>query len=360
MRLARTFLWALGTWTVPAILSTSLILVRPGGEDRLWWTTLLEQLPNWWIWAALTPGVLWLAERLPIDADRLRHGVIVHLVLGTFVVVLYMGAQAPFAILAEGREVTLLSWRDAVMGGLAFQFVTHFVIYFAIVGVGLVLRTTRILREREVLSARLESQLAVARIDALRASLQPHFLFNTLNVISGLVREGQPTRAVDMIARLSGLLRHTLDHVTTPEIPLHQELEALERYVEIEEIRFEDRLEVERSIDPEVHDVLVPALLLQPLVENAVHHGIGRRAGAGWIRIEASEVEGRLRIAVIDDGAGVGHDFDLHQPLGVGLGHTQKRLRELHGDAADVTIQRVTPHGTEVSVLLPLRRRLPS
>ncbi|MEM7417410.1 MAG: histidine kinase [Gemmatimonadota bacterium] len=352
----KTLLWALGAWTLPAILSTSLILVRPGADGRLWWPTLVEQLPNWWIWAALTPAVLSLAERVPIEAERLWFGVLAHLGLGTLVVVVYLTAQAPFAVLAEGRAVTLASWGNAVLGGLAFQFVTHYVIYFAIVGAGLALRATRILGEREVVAARLESQLAVARIESLRASLQPHFLFNTLNAISGLVREGRSNRAVEMIAGLSGLLRHTLDHVTSPEIPLHEELEALERYIEIEEVRFEDRLEIERSIDPALQDALVPALLLQPLVENAVHHGIGRRAGAGWISVEAAEDEGRLRLVVRDDGAGVPQGFDVDRSTGIGLGHTRKRLEELHGRDAQLEVRRVAPYGTEVSVLLPIRK----
>lgn len=277
----------------------------------------------------------------------------VHGLVGVLVVVLYLTLEAPFAIAREGRIITLATWARAFEGSVSFQFLTNYLIYFALVGVGHALNGAAELREREVQASRLEAQLAEARLRSLRAQLQPHFLFNTLHTIGGLVREGDADRAVRMLTGLSGLLRHTLDRVESPRIPLHEELEALERYLEIEEVRFEDRLQVQRHIDPTVTDALVPALLLQPLVENAVRHGIEDRIGTGRIRIEARrEVDG-LVLQVSDDGRGLPADFDLERDAGVGLGSTRRRLDEWYGSGASLRAEHRAPHGTRITVSIP-------
>lgn len=344
-------------WTVPAVLSSSLILVRQRGpgDRQEWWPTLIGQLPSWWLWALLTPLVLLLARKIIVAGPSMWKPLLFHATIGVVVVALYVTLEAPFAIHREGRALTPESWIGAIGGGLSFQFITNYLIYFALVGVGHAMSTSRALRARDLQASRLETQLADSRLDALKAQLQPHFLFNTLHTIGGLVREGESDRAVRMISGLSGLLRHTLDQVKSPELPLHAELEALERYVEIEEVRFEDRLQVERAIDPDVADTNVPALLLQPLVENAIRHGVERRADAGLVRIEAVRDGSSLLLRVTDDGIGLPEHFDLEQDEGVGLGSTRRRLAELYGHEGTISVRRIEPYGTEVTVRLPLR-----
>lgn len=356
MRGAKRFVLVVLAWTVPAVLSTSLIVVRQRDADAAgWWPTLAGQLPSWWLWALLTPLVMALCRRVPVTGPRWWRPLAVHAGAGLVVVLVYLAAEAPFAVLREGRDLTATSWASATVGGVAFLFVTNYLIYFALVGVGHAWASARALREKELHASRLETQLADARLESLKAQLQPHFLFNTLHAIGGLVRQGEGQKAVRMIAGLSTLLRHTLDQVTSPEIPLHAELEALERYVEIEEIRFEGRLEFERSIDPVVIDVAVPALLLQPLVENAIRHGLAHRSESGRVTISARGMGDSLLIRVSDDGAGVAHDFDVEARAGVGLRTTRRRLTQLYGDAASLDVKPLEPHGTEVVVRLPQR-----
>ena len=350
---------ALLAWTFPAVLSASLIIVREGGGEGSpqWWPSLIGQLPSWWVWALLTLPVLALATRFPIRSEGAWRALVLHALLGFGVVIVYMAAEAPFAILREGRTITPTSWVNATLGGLAFRFTTNYLIYFALVGLGHAIRSTRELRDREFQTSRLEAELADRRLASLRAQLQPHFLFNTLHAISSLVREGDRDRAVRMISGLSGLLRHTLDHVRTPEIPLHEELEALERYLEIEEVRFEDRLEIGRDIDPRALDINVPALLLQPLVENAIRHGIEERALARIVEIRARLDGDVLELRVTDDGKGLPADFDLAAKQGVGLSSTRKRLEQLYGGDAHLEVCSREPHGTQVTARVPARKR---
>lgn len=351
----RAWLLTLAGWTVPAVLSTSLIVVRAGSTENAasWGETFIQQLPSWWIWALLTPGVFALSRQWPIQGRPWWKSLLVHSMLGVGTVILYMALEAPFAILREGRAVDVGSWAGAVVGGLSFQFVTHYLIYFALVGLSHAFDGARRIREGELEAARLERELGESRLLALRTQLQPHFLFNTLHAIGGMIREGHGEKAIRMLSGLSGLLRHTLDQVQKPRIPLHEEMEALERYIEIEEARFEDRLQVERVIDAECAQALVPALLLQPLVENAVRHGVEARRGVGKVRIAASRTGDRMKIIVEDDGPGFPPGFQPGLQARIGLGTTTRRLEEGFGDRARIAFTNATTGGARVLVDLP-------
>ncbi len=203
--------------------------------------------------------------------------------------------------------------------------------------------------ERQAL--RLQARLSEARLDALASQLRPHFLFNTLNAISVLMHR-DPRAADLMLTRLADLLRATLRTPGTREVPLRAEMDLLRRYLDIMRVRFGPRLGVEEAVPPELEDVLVPPFLLQPLVENALEHGIERRSGAGRVRIAAEAVEGRLRLTVWDDGPGVGPARDE----GVGLSNTRRRLEQMYAAAGRLELSSEPGGGTRASVELPLRR----
>jgi two-component system, LytTR family, sensor kinase len=213
-------------------------------------------------------------------------------------------------------------------------------------------------REREafelkVHASELAQQLATAQLSALKMQLQPHFLFNTLGAIIVLIQQQKTTEAEAMVARLGDLLRVALDDVDAQEVPLWRELEFLRLYLSIEEVRFKDRLRVRIAADPGLTDALVPHMVLQPLVENAVRHGLGQSEEAVTIDVSATKRDGSLALIVSDDGPGL-QPLRLDQP-GIGLSNTRSRLGRLYGDGAGLVMENTAPHGARVTITLPLR-----
>jgi two-component system, LytTR family, sensor kinase len=222
-------------------------------------------------------------------------------------------------------------------------FVLNLVTYWAVLGAYYALVFQRQARDGSIRAARLEADLHEARLDALRMELNPHFLFNTLNTIAALVEREDRGPAVVMLSRLGELLRTTLEKGSDPEVPLERELEFLGIYLEIVSARFHDRLRVETEVTPEVRGAMVPTLILQPLVENAVRHGIARRPGPGRILIGARGRGGMLELTVTDCGEPFAAPVPLTQPdpasagrrpAGIGLDNTRRRLAQLYGAAA--------------------------
>ena len=207
-------------------------------------------------------------------------------------------------------------------------------------------------RDRELRASKLAAQLAEAQLTVLKMQLDPHFLFNTLHAVSSLMHED--LEAVDeMITRLSDLLRLSLENVNDQEVTLKREMEFLQGYVEIQRTRFRDRLTVHMDIDPVAFDAMVPNMILQPLVENAVTHGIAPRSTAGEIRIRARRADGLLRLEVIDNGKGLADDLANLSNKGLGLANTRARLRQLYGGRYHFSLQRGTPEGVVVTLEIP-------
>jgi two-component system, LytTR family, sensor kinase len=211
-------------------------------------------------------------------------------------------------------------------------------------------------REKEALrlelrASELQTQLTQAQLGALKMQLQPHFLFNTLNAITVLIRQRKSLEAERTIAQFSDLLRLVLEDVDSQEVPLRRELTFLKLYLSIEEVRFQDRLRVETVIDPATLDANVPHMILQPIVENAIRHGIGRSSSAGRIVIRSFRSTDGLQIAVEDDGPGLPPDFSTRDH-GVGLANTRARLRQLYGDAAELRFHSGEKVGTIVTIVL--------
>jgi LytS/YehU family sensor histidine kinase len=231
---------------------------------------------------------------------------------------------------------------------------TNLFSYAVVVVVAYGLSYYRAYRERTVAAARLETQLARTQLDALRARLHPHFLFNTLNAIAALMH--RDVEAADrMLARLSELLRTAIDAGAAHEVALADELAFVERYLEIERARFSDRLDIRLDVAPDAYAAAVPQLLLQPLVENAVRHGIAPRAGAGRIEVSAHRHAAQLVLAVRDNGVGSrGRRGD-----GTGLGVTRERLRQMYAGAARLRSGDLPGGGFEVQIVLPYRSTAP-
>jgi LytS/YehU family sensor histidine kinase len=226
------------------------------------------------------------------------------------------------------------------------------VLYVTVVGLYLTLTYAREAQLRDLRATRLETQLVQARLDALGARLQPHFLFNTLHAISALVLEDAKA-ANRMITRLSELLRLTLSRSRTPLVPLEHELELLDHYVAIQEVRFSDKLEVRVAMEAGTAQAPVPSLLLQPLVENAIRHAIGGGHGAAVVEIRISRIPGGLRLEVRDNGPG----FDAEAPsnaAGEGIRNTRERLEQLYGHRGRLLLQNGIPRGAVATIELPL------
>ena len=228
-----------------------------------------------------------------------------------------------------------------------------FISYWAILGAGYAFEYYRRFREQQLQASRLQAMLVEAQLHALKMQLHPHFLFNTLHAISALMDEDVKA-ARRMIARLSELLRLTLENAGQQEVPLRQEIQALERYLEIEQIRFQDRLTVQLRIEPETLEARVPNLILQPIVENSIRHGIAPTSDAGKIEIRAARQNGHLELSVRDDGPGMA-DGQMNKE-GIGLANTRSRLQQLYGDAHDLEIMNAAEGGLMVKMAIPFRK----
>jgi signal transduction histidine kinase len=307
----------------------------------------------WYSWALLVPLVFMLARRFPFTRAAWQRSLLVHL-----------GGCAAFYAIHVGFQVAAMYTpvfnhiHSGFMDALTFHIVTsldtNILVYGLVLGMAHAVLYYQQYRQRELAAVQLESELARARLQALKTQLHPHFLFNTLHSISTLMY--RDVRAADrMLARLSDLLRLTLESSDAQEVPLRDEVAFLKMYLEIEQIRLGDRLTVAFEVDPMLEDVLVPNFVLQPLVENAVKHGIAPRSAPGRLAVRAWAEGERLRLQVADDGLGL-PAAPTRQGLGIGLSNVQARLERLYGDDHPLTLRPADPTGLIVDLTLPLRR----
>lgn len=321
-----------------------------GSPRRFWSEALVRTLPCWVALAALVPPILWLARRVPVQRHTWPVAVPVQMVAGAIWVCLHIGASAVLIELLLNRP--LVSVADVFVSIFSKYGVMDFFTYCGIVAAHHAIQSQAEARDRAVAASELSASLARARLQALRAQLDPHFLFNALNSISVLALQGHKEQVVQTVSCLGDVLRVSLGEGGDQEIPLASELEFLDRYLELERVRLGDRLTVERRIDPDTLGASVPSLLLQPLVENAIRHGIGARRGPGRIVLEARRDGDELEIEVRDSGPG----FDPHAwREGIGLANTRARLQQLHGDAQRLEIGMAPEGGARITVRIPFR-----
>jgi two-component system LytT family sensor kinase len=343
MSRVRAWLAVWGGWTALALffaVSTSLTY-RSTGRPANWTLNVERALSEWWLWALLTPLVVFLARRFPLHGDRRPRNVAVHVLAGMVVAVgKTLADRAIFALITG-------FWTYFLFTTLALQFTLYAAVVAATHGVEYYRRS----RERE----HLEAQLAETRLQMLNMQLQPHFLFNTLNTIAEMVHE-DPDKADTMIAGLSDLLRRTLDLGAVQEIPVAEEIDLVSRYLDIQKARFGDRLRIQITVSDAARAARVPALLLQPIVENAIRHGLAARVDAGRIDIDA-RIDGRMLVlTVTDDGSGDPEEV-ITGPERVGLGNTRARLDALYRGGARLALGRAEGRGARVTIEIPLVHR---
>jgi sensor histidine kinase YesM len=326
-----------------------------------WWYPLLSWMVGIAIAGLATPLTLWLGHRFPLQQKHWVRPALAHLAfsLGTGI------AQLVLQSLILPHLHIYPRFMSSSISTFVFLFVIGFhqtvITYWTILALqaGWDYYQRYLDRQREAMrlelrASELQSQLAQAQLGALKAQLQPHFLFNTLNAIMTLVRQHQTVQAERMLGRLADLLRCVLEDIHAQEVSLQREFEYLRLYLSIEEVRFEDRLRVEIVADSGILDALVPHMCLQPVVENAIRHGLGRSTGASRIAIRAWREGATLLLRVEDDGPGLPPP-DASGRTGIGLSNTRARLARLYGDNARLTLADVSPHGVAVTVELPYR-----
>ena len=346
----------LGLWSLLVLFFSTRTEVR--GEPFVWipitWGQALKiSLAQWSAWGVLALLIVWIDRRLPIERDALFRRFLIHVPLSLVFTVAYAYFNyANLTILDAPRDASLLaggilstSWRMIHRNGTFF--------YWVIVGTYIAIDYQNHLRNRHVRTAELERLLSDARLNVLRMQLQPHFLFNALNTISAHI-ESEPRRARLMLERLGDLLRLSLDHIDHQEIELDQELAFVERYLQLQAMRFEDRLSVSMNLAPDVQGALVPPFILQPLVENAIQHGAGARSANGTIAVEAWRDNGHVRLAVRDNGPGLPAGWSMERNQGIGIANTRERLRHLYGEQnQSLKISQEAGGGVRVDLRLP-------
>ncbi|MCU0616693.1 MAG: histidine kinase [Gemmatimonadaceae bacterium] len=353
---ARVLLCAWSVVATLAVLQSVLQYALVDALDREWRTALL-QFPRWLSWAAVTPAVARLVHRYPLRAPhRVRHGLL-HLVVAVLLTLVLEWLWTQLAVLLEPPRVeqpaaAALSAARSVIGPLS-RLLSGTVTYTALVALLSAVAAERVNRQSEVQRAALARDLALARVHAIKMQVHPHFLFNTLHTIGVLIEE-EPAAARDVVVRLGDLLRGTLSRSDVTEVTLQQELEMLQSYLAIETVRFRDRLTVTWDIDNSLTDIAVPDLILQPLAENAIKHGIGDREGAHTLTVRARRSGEHVLVEVIDDGVG---PPDRRTPrLGIGLVTVRDRLRTLYGTPDPLVLDAHAGGGTTARIAVPYRR----
>lgn len=313
---------------------------------------------TWCAWAPLTPIMIWLARRYSLIGGTWKRSILVHLPAFLLISAAHSAAATVITLQVkpfDNMGASSLEFWPRFLSRMQGAFASDLLVYGAVVGICYTFDYYRKYRERESLASQLEAQLAQAQLDSLRTQLHPHFLFNTLNGIVGLVRDNKSEAAVTMLVGLSDLLRRALEHSTRQEVELREEINFLELYLTIQQMRFSDRLKVNIDIEPGTGKALVPSLILQPLAENALRHGIGRSVESGSIDISSHAKNGSLRLSVIDNGAGLPADWQLKSGTGIGLANTAARLQQLYNDGHHFDIKNREEGGVEVVVVIPFK-----
>jgi two-component system LytT family sensor kinase len=352
---SRPWLLVSAAWLGPAVLAAfrEFVRARLGGSPVAWRSVLWEG-GDWLVYAAFTPLVFLLAERYPLRQGKLWKTLPLHFLAS---LVFCAGWAIVGALL---RSVLVPStendWFPSPLEWFLTSLPFGFAVYFAVVATEHAFRFLLESRQSETQAALLAAQLAEARLGALRMQLNPHFLFNSLNTILVMVRDGDDRSAAASIERLAGVLRRILKVEQKHEIALADEIEFLEQYLAIEETRFSDRLRPRFDVTRSLWRAAVPELILQPVVENALRHGIGKRTESGVLSISARREGDDLVLVVADDGAGL-PAAGLHE--GVGLSNTRERLATLYGKRARLELLPGEEGGAVTVIRLPFRE-LPS
>lgn len=338
---------AFAFWTLLGVAFASQFYFSSAqfGNPVSWSRALTYSLADWWTFAVLSVPAIWLAKRIPIEHPHRVRAAIVHVVASVVFSIAYMALRGVIAVWQSPSASFAQSFNALLFKTWHF----NLLVYWVIVAVTVAFDYARKLRERELRGAELERRLTEARLLALQMQLNPHFLFNTLHAISSLMH--QDVEAADrMLVKLSDLLRRALDTSDTQEVTLREEIEFLRNYAEIEQTRFGSRLDIVMNIPRETLDALVPNLVLQPLLENAIKHGIEPHARLGRVSVNAQLENDMLLLEVRDNGGGI---LNGEPEEGIGLSNTRARLAQLYGARQSFGIENADGGGVVVRVKIP-------
>jgi len=344
-------------WTGFWLLTVAqYLLIAASRNERPSLSVLIGTLLPVLLWVLVTPFAVLFVSKAPLNRASWRRRLPLHILVGVGAVVLLSGPALQMVRYASSRVLRDPSLYAPLTATAFFRRALSELVFFLLLSVAAhAIHYSREVRVRDLKAARLEGLLAQARLDALKMQLHPHFLFNTLNSISALMR--RDVEAADrMMTRLADLLRLSLQRGSDQVVPLTEELEFLELYLEIERTRFEDRLSVLFDVRPETLSADVPSLILQSLVENAVRHGVARRSEPVRIELAARREKETLHLWVRDDGPGIGIG-EGSGGSGVGLSNTEARLRQLYGSAYRFELNNRSEGGLEVSIVIPFQWR---
>lgn len=348
--------WIAAMWCAGGLFEASqAVLIMRFGEGRrhAWLPLFATELATWLPWALATPWIISLARRYPIARSTTLRTLAAHLTAFVTISVVTEVWSATLQVLFNpwGNRRWPTFW-DTWSITLLYQILIFVIAYALILTITYLVDSRENVARQMTETARLNEELSKAQLAALRRQMEPHFMFNTLNSIAGLVRDRRNDAAVSMIVGLSEFLRRATAQSHRSQVTLAEEVEYLQRYVDIQQVRFGERLRVSVDIAADLLNTQVPNLLLQPLVENAIKHGIAKRAAGGSVRVAGALKDGSLCLSVYNDGPAFSKDW---QTNGVGLTNLRTRLQILHGDEAEIAMSDAGSDGVEVIVTLPLK-----
>ena len=350
------WLWIVALWGGMGLFDATqtVFVMRSEGMHHNWPLLFITILFSWLPWMLATPVVMQLGRRFPPTRLRPLSSWAIHISVAAVINLVFSGWRAIL-------DVVLNPWanpngpgslRSLWVDGFNNVLLVTIIFYASILTIAFVLDSRDKIAQQQAEAARLNEQLSKAQLNALRHQFEPHFLFNALNAVSALVRENRNDDAVDMIAGLGELLRRVLQDSARQQVPLHEELDLLEKYLAIQKVRFCDRLQVDAQIPAELLCAQVPSLILQPVVENALKHGIAKRAQGGGIRIAAARLNGHLNLTVFNDGPQLSAGWQTNGS-GVGLSNLVTRLRGLYANHFDFNLSNADSGGVLASITLP-------
>lgn len=348
-------------WAIPPLIGATQSYILEEGDPTPFLRRLALHLAVWYVWVLATPGILWLIRRAPLRRGVILRRIVPYLALGALILVVQAAIWTVGSPLVSPESTALSTavlFEQSLLGWLPMTFMVYWTVVFTLQWLDATREDGR--RAQEA------TRLAQAQLQALHMQLHPHFLFNALNTVTVLVREQDTEMAVGLIAELSDVMRHVQRTSTVHEVRLADELSFTHRYLAIEAVRFEDRLRMTWECERDTLDAAVPHLVLQPLVENALYHGIAQNPGGGRLTVGAERRGNRLRLWVYDDGPGFGFALGADAAgagvvrtssshgRGIGLANTRARLQTLYGDSAELRVGD-GPNGACAIIELPWR-----
>jgi len=334
----------------------TVLSMRAEGMHHAWTRLFITLLLSWLPWAVATPYLTRLGRQYPLTGFRPSFAWIIHLTACTGIGLIASAWNASFEWLLNPWAVSPdpNSFFPLLLSSFNHGLVSFLILYAAILAFSYLLDSSQSLAQQQIEAAQLNEQLCKAQLNALQRQIEPHFLFNSLNAIAGLIREHHSDAALDMIVGLSEFLREVVRDSSKQQVPLAEEMQFVQKYLDIQKMRFAERLQVSIVVPKELFPAQVPRLILQPMVENAFKHGIAKRVQGGGIRIAAFHSRDTLTLSVYNDGPKLPPD-SRPATEGVGLSNLRTRLKNLYGDAFELSLRNQEPGGVEVSVSMPFR-----